>query len=149
MSTSAALDASCIFCKIIRGEIPSFKIYETKYSYSFLDIEPTTKGHILIIPKYHGAKLHNVPDEYLSDILPVTKKLVRALGLEIDSPEGTGYNVLQNNGRIAHQYVDHVHFHLIPKPNVDEGLEEGWPAKKADMAELKKYADELAAKVNN
>lgn len=80
--------------------------------------------------------------------MPVTKKLVKALGLDIDSPEGAGYNVLQNNGRIAHQYVDHVHVHLIPKRTAAEGLEEGWPAKKADMAELKAYATELAAKLN-
>ncbi|VEU20324.1 DEKNAAC101101 [Brettanomyces naardenensis] len=148
MSSPAILDASCIFCKIIKGEIPSFKVYETKYSYSFLDIEPTAEGHILIIPKYHGAKLHNIPDEYLADILPVTKKLVKALGLEIESPEGTGYNVLQNNGRIAHQFVDHVHFHLIPKRNAEEGLYEGWPAKKADMGELKKIADDLVKKLD-
>lgn len=113
-----------------------------------MDIEPTAEGHILIIPKCHAAKLHNVPDEYLADLLPVTKKLVKALNLDIDSPEGAGYNVLQNNGRIAHQYVDHVHVHLIPKRTVQEGLEEGWPAQKADMDKLKKLAADLASKLN-
>ncbi|KAI5963581.1 HNT1 [Candida pseudojiufengensis] len=137
-------NASCIFCKIIKGEIPSFKLIETPKTYSFLDIQPTSKGHVLIIPKYHGAKLHNIPDEYLSDLLPVVKKLTKVLKLdENNSPEGEGYNVLQNNGRIAHQLVDHVHFHLIPKPNDKEGLEVGWPAQETDFAKLGKLHEEL------
>ncbi|ODV85969.1 hypothetical protein CANARDRAFT_198194 [[Candida] arabinofermentans NRRL YB-2248] len=129
------------------GEIPSFKLIETKFTYSFLDIQPTAKGHLLVIPKYHGAKLHNVPDEYLADILPVTKKLVKALDLEIESEQGDGYNILQNNGRIAHQEVDHVHFHLIPKRDTETGLIVGWPAKQSDMGELSAYAKELASKL--
>ncbi|ESW95856.1 Hit family protein 1 [Ogataea parapolymorpha DL-1] len=144
---SIAHEASCIFCKIIKGEIPSFKLLETKYSYSFLDIQPTSKGHLLVIPKYHGAMLHNIPDEYLADILPVTKKLVKALGLEVTTPDEDGYNVLQNNGRIAHQVVDHVHFHLIPKRDPETGLVIGWPARNADMGELSEFAKELTAKL--
>lgn len=148
MASSVAHDASCLFCKIIKGDIPSFKLIETAHSYSFLDIQPTAKGHLLVIPKYHGAKLHNLPDEYLADILPVTKKLAIALGLNIDSPEGDGYNVLQNNGRIAHQVVDHVHFHLIPKRDEKTGLIVGWPAEDANMDELAAFANELKSKLN-
>ncbi|ODQ49180.1 hypothetical protein PICMEDRAFT_14655 [Pichia membranifaciens NRRL Y-2026] len=147
MASAVKHEASCIFCKIIKGEIPSFKLVETAHSYSFLDIQPTAKGHLLVIPKYHGAKLHNLPDEYLQDILPVVKKLTVALGLNVDGPEGAGYNVLQNNGRIAHQVVDHVHFHLIPKRDEATGLIVGWPAEDADMSELAAYAKELQAKL--
>ncbi|KAG7888940.1 hypothetical protein KL936_003327 [Ogataea polymorpha] len=129
------------------GEIPSFKLLETKFSYSFLDIQPTSKGHLLVIPKYHGAMLHNIPDEFLADILPVTKKLVKALGLEVTTPDEDGYNILQNNGRIAHQVVDHVHFHLIPKRDPETGLVIGWPARNADMGELSEFAKELTAKL--
>lgn len=100
-----------------------------------------------MIPKYHGAKLHNLPDEYLADILPVAKKLAIALELNIDSPEGDGYNILQNNGRIAHQVVDHVHFHLIPKRDEKSGLIVGWPAADADMGELSDLAKNLVAKL--
>ncbi|KAG7694779.1 hypothetical protein KL951_003956 [Ogataea haglerorum] len=128
-------------------EIPSFKLLETKYSYSFLDIQPISKGHVLVIPKYHGAMLHNIPDEFLADILPVTKKLVKALGLEVSTPDEDGYNVLQNNGRIAHQVVDHVHFHLIPKRDPETGLVIGWPANNADMGELSEFAKELTSKL--
>ncbi|KAI5951047.1 HNT1 [Candida jiufengensis] len=146
-------NASCIFCKIIKGEIPSFKLIETAKTYSFLDIQPTSKGHVLIIPKYHGAKLHNIPDDYLSDLLPVVKKLTKVLKLnENNTPEGEGYNVLQNNGRIAHQVVDHVHFHLIPKPDEETGLGVGWPAQETDFTKLGKLHEELKeelAKLDN
>ncbi|ODV98467.1 hypothetical protein PACTADRAFT_184987 [Pachysolen tannophilus NRRL Y-2460] len=142
-----ASDSSCIFCKIIKGEIPSLKIIETPLSYSFFDIQPTARGHILIIPKYHGAKLHNLPDENLADILPIAKKIAIASGLDIDSPEGTGYNILQNNGRIAHQVVDHVHFHLIPKRDTKTGLVVGWPAEDADFGDLKAQQQEILTKL--
>lgn len=137
-------NASCIFCKIIKGEIPSFKLIETAKTYSFLDIQPTAKGHVLIIPKHHGAKLHNIPDDYLSDLLPVVKRLARVLKLdENNSPDGEGYNVLQNNGRIAHQVVDHVHFHLIPKRDDKTGLIVGWPAEETNFPKLEEYYNEL------
>lgn len=143
------MSASCIFCKIIKGEIPSFKLIETKLTYSFLDIQPTTKGHVLIIPKHHGAKLHNIPDEYLSDLLPVVKKLTKVLQLDDhNSPTDIpGYNILQNNGRIAHQEVDHVHFHLIPKRDEETGLIVGWPTQSTDFDKLKELHSELQEKL--
>lgn len=133
-------DDNCIFCKIIKGAIPSFKLVETDYTYSFLDIGPLAKGHSLIIPKYHGEKLHEIPDEYLADTMLVSKKIVNALGV-------TDYNILQNNGAIAHQEVKHVHFHVIPKPNAEEGLTIGWPQQKPDMGALKELAEELKGKL--
>ncbi|KAF8424787.1 HIT-like protein [Boletus edulis BED1] len=134
---------TCIFCKIIKGEIPSFKLIETVHSYAFLDIGPVSKGHALVIPKDHTVKMHELPDEYLADALPIAKKIALAQGLE-------NYNILQNNGRIAHQQVDHVHFHVVPKPNATEGLvlnESCWPAKTASMEELKAYHAELTTKL--
>ncbi|KAI9566225.1 HIT-like protein [Boletus coccyginus] len=135
--------ASCIFCKIIKGDIPSFKLAETGLSYAFLDIGPISKGHALVIPKDHTVKMHELPDEYLADALPIAKKIALAQGLE-------NYNILQNNGRIAHQQVDHVHFHVIPKPNETEGLvlgTESWPAQNLSMDDLKAYHTELVGKL--
>ncbi|GBE85443.1 Hit family protein [Sparassis crispa] len=134
--------ANCIFCKIIKGDIPSFKLIETETTFSFLDVGPLSKGHALVVPKYHAAKMHELPDEYLADTLFTAKKIAAAIGAE-------NYNILQNNGRIAHQEVDHVHFHIIPKPSVsdDDGLVIGWPSKKADMEELKKLHEELRNKL--
>lgn len=140
--------ATCIFCKIIKGEIPSFKLVETRHSYSFLDIQPTAEAHCLVIPKYHGAKLHNIPDDYLADILPVVKKLTKVLNLDQNNtPDGEGYNVLQNNGRIAHQVVDHVHFHLIPKRDDATGLGVGWPAKETNFEQLGELHKRLQKKL--
>ncbi|EIM86215.1 HIT-like protein [Stereum hirsutum FP-91666 SS1] len=134
--------ASCIFCKIIKGDIPSFKLIETEHTFSFLDIGPLSKGHALVIPKYHAEKLHDTPDEYLAEAMPIAKKIATALGAE-------NYNILQNNGRIAHQEVDHVHFHVIPKPAAsdDQGLVIGWPAQKISMDELKALHEELKGKL--
>ncbi|OBA21583.1 HIT-like protein [Metschnikowia bicuspidata var. bicuspidata NRRL YB-4993] len=140
--------AACVFCDIIKGKIPLFKLLETKYTYSFLDIQPTAEAHCLIIPKFHGAKLHNIPDEYLADLLPIVKKLTAVLELDgNNTPDGEGYNVLQNNGRIAHQEVDHVHFHLIPKKDAETGLGVGWPAQATDFEKLGKLHESLKAKL--
>ncbi|RFU24209.1 hypothetical protein B7463_g12128, partial [Scytalidium lignicola] len=132
--------AACIFCKIIKGDIPSFKLFESDKVFAFLDIQPLSKGHALVIPKYHGEKLIDIPDDHLTEILPVVKKLVKATGAE-------NYNVLQNNGKLAHQEVGHVHFHMIPKPNVEEGLQVGWPQQKTDMDKLKTLFEEIKSKM--
>ncbi|KAJ3119278.1 Adenosine 5'-monophosphoramidase, partial [Nowakowskiella sp. JEL0407] len=88
--------ASCIFCKIIKGQIPSHKIYDSNLVYAFLDIGPLSKGHALVIPKFHTQFMHEVPDDALAEILPVAKKIAKVVG-------GENYNILQNNGRLAHQ----------------------------------------------
>ncbi|KAJ2897840.1 putative hit family protein 1 [Zalerion maritima] len=128
--------AACIFCRIIKGEIPCFKLFESDKTLAFLDINPLSKGHALVIPKFHGEKLTDIPDDSLAELLPVAKKLALATGAE-------DYNILQNNGKIAHQVVEHVHFHMIPKPNEVEGLGIGWPMKETDMGALKKLLEEV------
>ncbi|KAL1989909.1 hypothetical protein VTN49DRAFT_7106 [Thermomyces lanuginosus] len=135
-----ASSAACIFCKIIKGDIPSFKLFENDKVLAFLDIQPLSRGHALVIPKYHGSKLTEIPDEDLSAILPVAKKIAAATG-------ASDYNILQNNGAAAHQVVEHVHFHVIPKPNATEGLGIGWPAQSTDMDKLKALHEELKSKM--
>lgn len=105
-----------------------------------MQLRKLTVREQLIIPKYHGAKLHDIPDDQLAEVLSVTKKIAVAQGVE-------DYNILQNNGRIAHQEVDHVHFHLIPKPNKEEGLGIEWPTKQADKGELQKLLEEIKSKM--
>ncbi|EPQ26226.1 uncharacterized protein PFL1_06161 [Pseudozyma flocculosa PF-1] len=131
-----ATDANCIFCKIIAGQIPSMKLVDTPKTYAFLDIGPLAEGHALVIPKHHGAKLHDIPDDDLRELLPVAKKIAIASGAQ-------DYNILQNNGRIAHQVVDHVHFHVIPKPDEKQGLGVGWPTTSPPKEELQKVFDRL------
>ena len=115
-------DENCIFCKIANGEIPSTTVYEDDDFRVILDLSPASKGHALILPKEHYAKLYELPDEAASKVLIVAKnvvaKMTKALGCD-------GYNLVQNNGEVAGQTVFHFHMHLIPRYKEDQvGL--GW-----------------------
>ena len=114
----------CVFCKIVAGEIPCTKVFENEDCFSFLDIAPLAEGHTLLIPKKHYDQLPDVPDETMvglaSQLPRIGRAILRATGAE-------GFNVLQNNGRIAGQVVPHVHFHLIPR-RAEDGLGYRWQA---------------------
>jgi diadenosine tetraphosphate (Ap4A) HIT family hydrolase len=136
----AALAADCLFCKIIRGEIPCLKLAENSGALAFVDIFPTAKGHCLVIPKVHAVKAHEMPEENFIAVAQLLSKVTRAVAAEV----GPDYNILQNNGRIAHQEVMHAHFHVIPKPSEDKGLVfGGWPSQKGDQDELKALTESL------
>lgn len=127
--------ADTIFKKIIEGRIPAHKVYEDERVLAFLDIGPLSRGHTLVIPKEPAETLDALSDESAAALGRILPRLCRAV------MEATGvreYNVLQNNGRGAHQAVDHVHFHIIPKPGEAEGLGVRWPAGAlgADAADL-------------
>jgi histidine triad (HIT) family protein len=113
-----------IFQRIIEGEIPSFKVYEDEHVYAFLDINPLSQGHTLVVPKEPAPTLDALSDESAAALGRVLPRLCRAICKTTDTKE---YNVLQNNGVGAHQAVFHVHFHIIPKPNREEGLGIHWP----------------------
>ncbi len=101
----------CIFCKIIAGEIPAYKVYENERVLAFLDINAKTYGHTLVIPKKHYRDiidLNNSNENYLQDITEISKLLTNKLGAQ-------GLNIINNCGSIAGQEVFHVHFHLIPQ----------------------------------
>lgn len=87
--------------------------------------------------------MHQLSDESLADLLPVAKKIALALQ-ESEGSSNMAYNILQNNGKLAHQEVEHVHFHLIPKKNSEEGLGLIWNSQKADMSALKQLAERIA-----
>jgi len=114
-----------IFSKILRGEIPCHKIYEDEHVLSFLDINPVSKGHTLVIPKEPAATLDQMSDESAAAIGRVLPRISRAV---LAASGATEFNVLQNNGPGAHQAVFHVHFHIIPKFSSGAGLGVGWPA---------------------
>jgi len=115
--------AETIFSKILRNEIPCHKVYEDAHVLAFLDIAPLTRGHTLVIPKEPAETLDRLSDEAaaaLGRALPrVCRAVMKATGV-------SQYNVLENNGSLAHQAVHHVHFHVIPKPNEAEGLSVRW-----------------------
>jgi len=102
----------CIFCKIVNGDIPSYKLYETDETLCFLDIHPVAKGHALIIPKKHS---HNIFDIEPEDWAHVTETVrVVAIALE-QALEADGVNLMMNNREHAGQVVFHPHVHLIPR----------------------------------
>ncbi len=103
----------CIFCKIVRGDIPSFKVYETDETLAFLDINPVTKGHVLVIPKSPHAS--NIFDISASD-WGAMMETVRVVAIALEkSLEADGVNLMMNNREHAGQVVFHPHMHLIPR----------------------------------
>lgn len=118
-----------IFGKILSGAIPCHKVYEDERVFAFLDINPLSTGHTLVIPKEPAKTLDALSDESAAALGRVLPRICRAVVAATGVKE---YNVLENNGVGAHQAVDHVHFHIIPKPNHGEGLGIGWPARALD-----------------
>ena len=129
-----------IFSKILRGDIPCHKVYEDSLVLAFLDIGPLSYGHTLVIPKEEVATLDQLSDESSAAIGRVLPRLCRAIRRVTGCEQ---FNILQNNGRMAHQAVFHVHFHIIPKPSVDQGLGIKWPSGKLDPDEAAKLAAAL------
>lgn len=103
----------CIFCKIINGEIPSYKIYEDEIIYAFLDITQVTPGHTLVVPKKHAKDIFEYDEELASQVFARIPKIARAL--EKAYPDMQGLNIINNNREVAYQSVFHSHIHLIPR----------------------------------
>lgn len=119
-------DPDCIFCKIVAGEIPCAKLLEDDAAVAFLDIGPLADGHVLLIPKAHYETIDRMPADVAGHVLKHLPGLAKAVQSAVGSE---GVNVLENNGRIAHQFVPHVHFHIIPRRAGDE-FHFNWPAGK-------------------
>lgn len=134
--------ADTIFSRIIRGEIPCHKVYEDAQVLAFLDIGPLSRGHTLVIPKEPAETLDKLSDESSAAIGRVLPRLCRAVQRATGC---TDYNVLQNNGPLAHQAVFHVHFHIIPRFPDGAGLGIKWDAGKLDPADGKDLAARIAA----
>jgi histidine triad (HIT) family protein len=112
-----------VFSKILRGEIPCHKVYEDDHVLAFLDINPLSLGHTLLIPKEPAVTLDQLSDDASAAIGRVMPRLARAV---LDATGARAFNILQNNGSAAHQVVMHVHFHIIPKHGDGTGLGLGW-----------------------
>lgn len=131
-----------VFSKIIRGEIPCHKVYEDERVLAFLDVNPLSVGHTLVVPKEPARTLDTLSEESAAAIGRVLPRLCRAV------TEVTGvkeYNVLENNGPGAHQAIEHVHFHIIPKPSPGEGLGIGWPTQPLEHSDGASLAMRLRA----
>ena len=133
---------SCIFCKIIAGEIPSDKIYEDEYTLAFLDARPSAPGHTLVVPKKHVENIFDADDETLSRVLHTVRIVAPAVR---DAVGGHGVHVNSNHGAAAGQIVSHLHFHIIPRH--DRGEFTFWPKTKETSTEASLVASKIREKL--
>ena len=135
------MSTDCVFCKIAAGELPCKVVFENDHVLAFLDINPLSEGHVLVIPKQHYAFIHECPGEILQHVAQALPKISSAVCQAVDCE---GYNVLCNNGAAAGQEVSHIHFHIIPRVK-DDGVFTQWPAKQYPQGRL----DQLFEKIKN
>ncbi len=102
--------ADCLFCKIVQGEIPSFKIYEDAQTLAILDVAPVNKGHALVIPKQHYVSILDTPEDILIPTIRTIKKVAVAL-----TKYSEGVNITENVNKAGGQIINHLHFHVIPR----------------------------------
>lgn len=137
-----AYDQNNIFAKILRGEAPSFKVYEDEKTFAFMDVMPQSEGHTLIIPKFPAEDLFDLEPEFVSAMALTVKKLAPAVKRAFAAP---GIMIAQLNGAAAGQTVFHIHTHIIPR---SQGIDMKLHARQmADFDELKKHAERIKAEL--
>ena len=137
-------DEKSIFTRIIEGEIPCFKVFENDYVYSFLDINPVSRGHVLVIPKEPARFLHELSPKSSSELGKALSIISKSI---IEVTGASSYNIIQNNGSQAGQTVFHLHFHILPRTDgVDLKMHAGGMA---DFAELEVHAQRIKAALDS
>lgn len=132
-------DADCLFCKIIAGEIPCFKLFENDETLAFMDINPANEGHALVIPKEHARDVHTVSEAAITATVKTAKKIAAATDKTLN-PDGL--NLLQCNGPAAAQSVFHFHMHVLPRREGDE-LKLNWGLRPGDMDAIGALAERI------
>lgn len=133
-------ESDCIFCKIVAGEIPCAKVYETDVVLAFLDIAPVNAGHVLVLPKAHHPTLMDIPSDMGGDLTVALSAVGKAV---MEATGADGLNLMQNSYEAAGQVVHHVHFHLVPR-HAGDGLKL-WPQAPYDDAdEMPRLAETIA-----
>jgi histidine triad (HIT) family protein len=131
---------NCLFCKIVRKEIPAEVVYENGKTIAFLDIKPVNPGHVLVVPKEHHPDFASTPADQLGDIAAVAQKVAKAAMAALGAP---GFNIGVNNGRAAGQLVDHMHLHVMPRFEGDG--RELWHGEAYPEGEMGRVAERLRA----
>ncbi len=137
-----AADPDCIFCKIVAGEIPSFNVYEDAATLAFMDINPVSDGHVLVIPKAHFADVVEVSEDAIGATSAAARKVAQAVQAALEPP---GLNLLQCNGEAAAQSVQHFHMHVIPR-RIDDDLSMNWPIVPGNMDAIAATAERIKTK---
>ena len=134
-----ARDPDCIFCKIVAGELPATKVDEDDATVTFMDINPATRGHALVIPREHSTDLLSIGSEDLEACMRAAQKQAHRAKDKLDAD---GINILQSSGAAAWQTVFHFHVHVIPRHD-DDPLKLPWVPGPGDMDDIKQAAEEL------
>ncbi|MCG7848935.1 MAG: HIT family protein [ANME-2 cluster archaeon] len=134
----------CIFCKIVNGGIPSYTVYQDDDTLAFLDINPNTQGHTLVIPKKHAANITDMDDKDIASLFRTVRKVVSGLQAAIN-PEG--FNLVVNHGEVAGQVIHHFHCHVIPR-NTGDGIEYNFEGFTPSPEEFQELAGKVAEHIN-
>ena len=131
--------SNCIFCSIVEGRIPAYVIYQDEYYLAIMDRYPSTKGHVLLLPKRHVADIYGLNAEESAALIPlaqeISTKIRETLGID-------GLNLIQNNGKAAGQEIPHFHLHLVPRYEND-GIKFTTKPTDPTLEELKLLANQL------
>ena len=130
----------CLFCKILKGEIPSIKVYEDDGLLAFMDINPATRGHCLLIPKAHHKDVMAMPEDLLKDLIIAAQGLA---GASLTALGADGVNLLQSNGLAANQIIPHFHLHIMPRWTNDGASIAAWEFVPGDMDAIAAQAGEI------
>lgn len=134
-------DGSCIFCKIVAGQLPCFKLFEDETTIAFMDINPVNPGHALAVAKGHWPTVDVIPADVLGDVARTAQHVANAVFTTL---EPTGVNLLQSNGPGAGQSVPHLHIHILPRYPDDE-VRLNWVYEPGDKAEIAAICERLKA----
>lgn len=132
------MSSSCLFCRLVAGEIPSRKVFEDEETLAFLDVFPTSPGHVLVVPKAHVSTVAEADDRTLEAWMRTIKRVTVAVQKATGAP---GINLLQNNGEVAGQVIPHLHMHVIPR-YAGDGLKH-WPSHPLKDEEGDAYQDTI------
>jgi len=132
-------DPDCLFCKIVAGEIPSTRVDEDERTVAFMDINPATRGHTLVIPRRHAANLLEIEAEDLESTIAAAQRLARAASERLGAD---GVNLINSCGAAAWQTVFHFHIHVIPR-YADDPLKLPWTPAPGDAEEIAAAAQQL------
>ena len=134
-------DGTCIFCKIVAGQIPCFKLLEDEHTIGFMDINPVNPGHALSVAKGHWPMVDTIPADVMAAVAKSAQRIAKAQKAVLDL---AGINLLHANGPGAGQSVPHLHIHCLPRRAGDD-LKFNWDYKPGDMAAVKAIFEKLKA----
>ena len=136
-------EPECVFCRIVAGELPCFKLYEDEHALAFMDINPAHDGHALAVSKEHAPTVFDISDQALAATVIVARRVAEAVRKTMNP---AGINLVQSNGDAAGQSVLHFHIHILPRAAGD-ALDMNWALTPGDMDAIGKLAERIRAHI--